>query len=158
MASKKRKSKRRSNGRSAGRPKKFTAYLDAAVGCSEVKEAFNANKIKYKLHTSFYRPSTPDKEWLPRVGREGWVLITTDDSMQYRGAEKAAIMAYKVRSFVFKPRMDGRGIARFLVRMMPAMRRFCGLHGRPFIGSLLESGTIRLILDNRGIVSGPRTL
>lgn len=157
MASKKRKSKRRLNGRSAGRPRKFTAYLDAGVGCAEVIEAFDSNKIKYKLHTSFYRANAHDTEWLPRVGREGWVLLTTDDSMQYRGAEKAAIMTYRVRSFVFKPLKDGSGMARFLLRMMPAMRRFCGRHGRPFIGSLLDGGTIRLILDRTGVISGPKT-
>jgi len=153
MASRKTKSERRSSGRSAGRPKKFTAYLDAGVGCLEVTDAFDRNKIKYKLHTKAFPPNTQDPEWLPFVGRSRLVLITTDDSMQYRGAEKRAIQTFKVRSFVYKPKMLGLDMARFLVKMMPAMRRFCGAHERPFIGFLMPSGKIKLVLDKSGIVS-----
>src|SRR6185437_8237364 len=126
MTAKKLKSGQRSSGRSAGRPKKFTAYLEASVGCKEVMLAFDAAKIKYKQHSSYFSPNTHDPTWLPTVGRHGWVLLTTDDKMHYRLAEKHAILTFKVRSFVFESHMRGEDMARFPVKMMPAMRRFCG--------------------------------
>jgi hypothetical protein len=152
MAAKKAKSKKRSSGRSEGRPKKFTAYLDAAVGCTEVIEAFNREKIKYKLHLDYAKPYTHDPTWLPRVGRNKWVLLTTDDKMQHRGAEAAAVRAYKVRSFVFRSHMTGADMAKFLWKMMPAMRRFCGRHEAPFIGHLQPNGKIKLVMDKDGLV------
>ncbi|HEV2990678.1 MAG TPA: hypothetical protein VG759_19735 [Candidatus Angelobacter sp.] len=118
----------------------------------EVIQAFDREKVKYKLHTSFFSAHTEDSTWLPFVGRKGWVLITTDDSMAYSGTEKRAILTFKVRSFVYKSHMRGEEIARFLVKMMPAMRRFNGAHDRPFVGYLLPSGSIKLILDKTGVV------
>lgn len=152
MAAKNRKSGKRSSGKSVRRPRKFTCYLDATSGCLEVRQAFDREKIKYRLHTDFYSPHAEDRTWLPFVGKNGWVLITTDDSMPYSGAEKQAILTFKVRSFVYKSHMIGSDIARFLVKMMPAMRRFNGAHERPFIGYLVPSGGIKLIMDKRGVV------
>jgi hypothetical protein len=152
MTARKAKSARRLSGRSAGRPKKFTAYLEASVSCKEVMEAFDKAKVKYKSHSSYFSPNTADPTWLPFVGRHGWVLLTTDDKMPYRLAEKHAILTFKVRSFVFQSHMRGDEMARYLVRMMPAMRRFCGKHEKPFIGYLQPSGGIKLLLDKTGLV------
>jgi len=116
--------------------------------------AFDAAKIKYKQHSSYFSPNTHDPTWLPTVGRHGWVLLTTDDKMHYRLAEKHAILTFKVRSFVFESHMRGEDMARFLVKMMPAMRRFCGKHDKPFIGFLQASGGIKLLLDKTGLVHG----
>jgi hypothetical protein len=128
--------------------------LEASVACKEVMLAFDAAKIKYKRHSSYFAPNTHDPTWLPMVGRHGWVLLTTDDKMHYRLAEKHAILAFKVRSFVFQSHMRGEDMARFLVKMMPAMRRFCGKHDKPFIGFIQPSGTIKLLLDKTGLIHG----
>jgi PIN like domain len=152
MAAQNRKSRKRSSGKSGGRPRKFTCYLDASSGAFEVTKAFSREKIKYKLHTNFFSAHTHDSTWLPFVGTKGWVLITTDDSMAYSVVEKHAIMEFKVRSFVYKSHMTGDEIARFLVKMMPAMRRFNGSHERPFIGYLMPNGRIKLIMDKNGVI------
>jgi hypothetical protein len=154
MAAKKAKSGKRSSGKSATRPKKFTAYLDAAVGCHEVMVAFRREKIKFQLHLDHFRPNTSDTTWLPVVGKHKWVLLTTDDRMQHRAAEAAAIKQYKVRSFVYKSQFQGQDMAKFLIRMMPEMRQFCGKHDAPFIGFLYPKGDIKLILDKYGLVGG----
>src|SRR5512143_491855 len=119
MVARKAKSGKRSSGKSVKRPKKFTSYLEASLSCAEVMEAFDREKIKYKKHSDYAKPNTHDDTWLPRVGTNGWVLLTTDDKMQYRVAEAQAIKTYKVRSFVIKSHMRGADIANFLVRNMP---------------------------------------
>jgi PIN like domain len=128
--------------------------LDASSGAFEVIKAFDREKIKYKLHTSFFSAHAHDSTWLPFVGTNGWVLLTTDDSMAYSIVEKEAIMHFKVRSFVYKSHMLGDEIASFLVRMMPAMRRFNGSHEKPFIGYLMPTGRIKLIMDKNGVIYG----
>ena len=155
MASRKKKSGKQSHGKSAKRPKKFTAYLEAAVGCAEVCAAFDANKIKYKLHRNYANPHTHDDTWLPRVGKNAWVLLTTDDKMQHRGNEAHAIREFRVRSFVFKSHKIGTDMAKFLLEAMPAMRRFCGQHNAPFIAFIQDNLKIRLIMDEHGIIKGP---
>jgi len=154
MAAKRAKSGKRSSGKSAARPKKFTAYLDAAVGCHEVMAAFRREKIKFQLHLEHFRPNTADTTWLPFVGKRNWVLLTTDDRMQHRAAEAAAIKRYRVRSFVYRSQLPGLDMAKFLVKMMPKMRQFCGTHEAPFIGFLYPKGEIKLVMDRNGLVGG----
>lgn len=118
MVARRAKSGKQSSGKPAKRPKKFTACLDASLSCAEVMRAFDREKIKYKKHAEYAKPNTHDDTWLPRVGKNKWVLLTTDDSMQYRGAEASAIKTFKVRSFVIKSHMRGDDIADFLVKNM----------------------------------------
>lgn len=153
MVARKARSGKRSSGKSAERPKKFTACLDASLSCVEVMEAFDKEKIKYKRHTDYAKPNTHDDTWLPRVGKNRWVLLTTDDSMQYRVAEARAIRAFKVRSFVIRSQMRGQDIARFLVKNIARMRRFCGNHEAPFIAFVKPSGEIKLVMDSHGLVN-----
>jgi hypothetical protein len=117
-------------------------------------KAFDKEKIKYKKHAEYAQPNTHDDTWLPRVGKNKWVLITTDDSMQYRGAEASAIKTFKVRSFVIKSHMQGDDIARFLVKQMPKMRRFCGKHDPPFIAFVRPKGEIKMVMDKMGLLKG----
>jgi hypothetical protein len=35
--------------------------------------------------------ATPDTEWIPRVAREGWLIITRDKRIQHHRAEVAAV-------------------------------------------------------------------
>jgi hypothetical protein len=43
-------------------------------------------------------------------------------------------------------------MAQFLVKMMPAMRRFCGRNEVPFIGYLQPGLTIKLVMNKDGLV------
>jgi hypothetical protein len=41
----------------------------------------------------------PDEEWLERAGRAGWVVLTKDDAIRRRPAERDALAAHQVRAF-----------------------------------------------------------
>jgi hypothetical protein len=54
------------------------------------------------LIETFQQYDLPDREWLPEIGRRGWVVLTADQRMRYRERERDAIMESGLRVFVLK--------------------------------------------------------
>lgn len=44
-------------------------------------------------------PHLPDHEWLPVVGEQGWVVLTRDQRIERRPAERQAVIDYGVKLF-----------------------------------------------------------
>ncbi|MEE8601512.1 hypothetical protein [Euzebya tangerina] len=44
-------------------------------------------------------PSTPDDEWLPIAGREGWIVIMRDKKIRSRPGERRALLDHGVAAF-----------------------------------------------------------
>ncbi len=49
--------------------------------------------------TDVFAPGTPDEEWLPYVGTNGYVLFTVDKRIRRRPLQQALIREYKVGAF-----------------------------------------------------------
>lgn len=80
--------------------------------------------------------STPDEEWLPFVGRRGWILLTLDKRMNYRARQKDQIMMSGLRAFLFTGQATGERHAQNFLRSLPRIARFLARHEGPFIAKL----------------------
>ena len=56
-----------------------------------------------------YAPDAADTEWLPRIGRDQWILITRDDRVRFNPAELAALKQHRVGAFF----LGGKGRSRW---------------------------------------------
>lgn len=56
-------------------------------------------ELRIELHDDHFPQETRDKDWLPVVGRRGWVVLTADVRIRYRGIEIDALMRAGVRCF-----------------------------------------------------------
>jgi len=76
-------------------------YLDADIPVA-VRSAIAAcrSDVLYAGQPDAPAVDALDQEWLPRAGREGWVVITRDKRFRHRAAERQAVIDYKVRLFV----------------------------------------------------------
>ena len=59
-----------------------------------------AADLKVEVHDDHFAQDTPDPEWLAAVGKNNWIVITRDERIRYRVAEKQAMRRAKVRAFV----------------------------------------------------------
>ena len=101
--------------------------------------------ISYEQHGAHFTPGTPDSEWLPTVGRSGWLLITLDQRIRYNELERKAILRYRVRAFVFTSgNMSGKQMAKSLSIALPGMKRLCQKTSGAFIASLTKSGAVHI--------------
>ncbi len=91
--------------------------------------------------TDRFRSDTPDVEWLPWVAKEGHILITKDDHLRWRPAEKKALLTYKIGAFF----LGGKNLGAFdmvqqVVRHWPRMKEIAAGERRPFAYRLRPKG------------------
>jgi PIN like domain len=150
------KSKRRSNGssddQSAKRQHSFTFYLDENWDCPEVTAELDKAGIRYRI----YRQDVPanvgseDEAFLPKVGKQGWILITADWHQRYRPREIADIRRYKVRHFAMPGNLGAVAMARLLVTAKNNIRACCRDNEPPISANVLRNGSVRLLVDSKG--------
>jgi hypothetical protein len=80
----------------------MTLFLDndLSPALAEVLRQVDADAVHLREK---FDPATPDEEWLPRVAREGWVLVTADERMRKRPAQRLVLQACGITGlFLFK--------------------------------------------------------
>lgn len=99
-----------------------------------------------EIHDDHFPQGALDAEWLPEVGRRGWVLLTKDREIRYRAAEREALLSAGVRAFVLRTRgLSGPENAQILVRALPRMVRFCTGNPAPFIAVVSPAGGVTML-------------
>jgi hypothetical protein len=82
---------------------------------------------------------------LPKVGANGWVLLTADKRIRYNFLEKQALKKHAVREFVFASgNMSGQDMASALELAIPKMQRLCRKVKPPFVAAITRTGEVHL--------------
>jgi PIN domain-containing protein len=131
---------------SPSQPKKFVLYLDEnPCNSRAIHGVLNNVGIRFERHLAQFPPGTLDEVWLPLVGSEGWVLLTTDKRIRYNFLEKRALEENVVREFVFTSgNMSGQDMAAALELAIPKMIRLCGKLKPPFVAAITRTGEVHL--------------
>jgi hypothetical protein len=84
--------------------------------------------------------------WLPRVRTNG-IVVTRDEHIRYRVAEKQAIRRWKVRAFVLVARGNLRieVLADILLKALPKIRTLATKQPPPFIAKIWRDGGVGLL-------------
>jgi hypothetical protein len=86
------------------------------MGIRHAREALVGAGATVEIHACHFAENAPDAEWLPEIGKRGWVLITKDKAISRRPIELNAIIAANVRAFVLtKGQQTGPDAAAMLV-------------------------------------------
>ncbi|MGE0373758.1 MAG: hypothetical protein AB7Q01_18010 [Gammaproteobacteria bacterium] len=128
--------------REAARLASTTFFLDHQIGRYTVAEALRAAGANVVVHLDHFAGNAPDTEWIPEVGRRGWVLITKDQNIRRNPLERMAYERARVRGFVVTGKdMGGKELGELLVRCLPGMlRRAAGRPG-PLLFTISHGGT-----------------
>jgi hypothetical protein len=90
-------------------------------------------------------PGVLDVDWLPAIGREGWVLLTKDKDIRRRPLEVEAILNSRVRAFVLVATVLSREEqAALFIGAMRKIHRICARPG-PFIFNITTMGHLSQI-------------
>ena len=123
-----------------------TLFIDRSLGREKVAAALRAAGAQVEPHDAHFPPNAPDPEWLQAVGARGWVVLSKDKNIRYRGAEKAAVAGAKVALFIFRGgSMRGDEIAHSIAYALPKILRLVRLKSRPFIATISKSGDVKLV-------------
>jgi len=101
--------------------------------------------IRVERHLDHFERGTPDEIWLPKVGVNGWVLLTTDKRIRYRQTEKQAVIKHRIRMFYFsKNDLSGSQMAKALEIALPDIRNLCDKRQPPFFAAITRRGEVYL--------------
>lgn len=102
--------------------------------------------VALEVHTDHFKQGTPDTEWLPEVGRRGWVLLTIDARLRYNPLEQKAILAHGVAAFVFTGRAPHDEKAAAFLRARGRIAKLLSQERPPFIAKIHNSGAVEVWL------------
>lgn len=89
-----------------------------------------------------------DQDWLPIVGRNKWIVISTDTRIWRRSVLREVLFQHGVRGFFFtQNNLRGELMAHIIRSALPEMRMHVRDNPPPFVGSLTIEGHAHIIFD-----------
>ena len=103
--------------------------------------------LNVEIHDDHFAQDAPDEEWLMVAGQKGWIVVTRDERIRHRVAEKRAIRRAKVRAFVIVARGDLRieAVADIFLKALPQVRSITASEEPPFIAKIWRNGSVAVI-------------
>lgn len=100
-----------------------------------------------EIHDRHFAQDAKDTEWLPEVGRRGWVVLTKDHHIRTRQGELIALLSAGVAAFVLTAGdLSGPEMSQAFVKALPKMKRMLIGQPRPFIARVSPGGVVTLIV------------
>lgn len=112
-------------------------------------DALKVAGIKFTPHHEHFEPACPDVDWLPEVGKNGWVVVTRDKNIRRKPNELQAFKENKVLAIVLSSGSSSQAsaadTAELLLRLLPKLMRKIGASKPPVMLNVTLMGTISQI-------------
>jgi hypothetical protein len=123
-------------------------FLDECLGTSDVAQALRVQGARVEVFLDHFASATLDKDWLPVVGRTGWVVLTKDKWIRRRQVERNALMSNSVAAFVLTSGdLNGADMGRAFASGHPRVRKLLRDFAPSFIASVDSSGRVHLLTN-----------
>ncbi|AFY67934.1 hypothetical protein [Geitlerinema sp. PCC 7407] len=125
-------------------PKQTVFFIDRCLGCVTVASALQKAGITVAIHDDHFPQGARDEEWLPEVGKRGWIVLTKDSRIARRTSERLAVASSNIRMFVLtSQKLSGQDMIEAFRKAFPAMREFAREHPSPFIAKVYQDGKVK---------------
>jgi predicted nuclease of predicted toxin-antitoxin system len=103
--------------------------------------------LHVEIHDDHFPQNATDAEWLTAAGRNNWIVVTRDERIRYRAAEKQAIRRAKVRAFVLVAHGNLRveALAEIFLKALPKVHSLTAKERAPFIAKIWRDGKVALL-------------
>ena len=120
-------------------------FLDECLGQKKVYRILKENSFNVELHSSHFKPGTRDEDWLPVVGKNGWILITQDKRIRRHKNELSALRANKVCAFIISAKeLRGEEIGELIVKAHVKIKRILKKNSPPIIAIINRHSVVEL--------------
>lgn len=126
-------------------PDPLIFFIDRCLGNRVVAEALRNEGVYVEIHDDHFPRDARDEDWLSKVGKRGWVVLTKDTRIRYRRNEMTAVRRNGVRMFTIKGGdLNGKEIAEIFLTELPKMKRFLMRNNSPFIAKVTK-GSVKSV-------------
>jgi PIN like domain len=123
--------------------KSVTFFIDRCLGSKLIVEQLRGVGISVEVHDDHFDKNAKDVDWLPEVGRRGWVVLTKDKSIGKNLLERTAVTNADIRMFTFASQsLSGQDMVAILLNAIVSMQEFVRKHPAPFIAKIYRDGRI----------------
>jgi hypothetical protein len=152
LASRRNKSSKRSRSSKERRRKRPDTsglppfFLDANVDGDDLATALRQLGLEVRRSREEFAQAALDVDWLPEIGRRGWVLVSSDRRQSRKRDELTALRSAKVRAFYFSnatmtSAMQIEAFTKGLGQIVRAVRK----QTPPFVKIIRPSGEVKLL-------------
>jgi predicted nuclease of predicted toxin-antitoxin system len=128
-------------------PDELTFFLDRQLGRYKMAGALRNAGLNVEIHDDHFPQNAQDPQWLTAAGKNNWIVVTRDERVRYRVAEKQAMRRAKVRAFVLAAQGDLRAeiLAEIFLKALPKIRRTVKQQRPPFIAKISRDGYVTVL-------------
>jgi predicted nuclease of predicted toxin-antitoxin system len=103
--------------------------------------------LTIEVHDDHLPQDATDEEWLAFVGTKQWIVITRDERIRYRTAQRRAVRRAEVAVFVLAAQGDLRAdmLAESFLKALPSVQRILQERTPPLIAKVSRRGEVTLL-------------
>jgi predicted nuclease of predicted toxin-antitoxin system len=132
----------------------ITFYIDRCLGNKIIVETLREAYISVEIHDEHFAKDAPDTEWIPEVGKKGWIVLTKDARISKNQLERLAIANAKVKMFILTSQnLSGQDMANIFLLAIPNMRELIRINSAPFIAKIYKNGSVKIWKDAEDLLS-----
>jgi predicted nuclease of predicted toxin-antitoxin system len=121
-----------------------TFFIDRCLGNKLIAETLRAAGVSVEIHDDHFGKNTQDIDWIPEIGRRGWIILTKDARIGKNQIERIAVANARVRMFVLvSQNLSGADMANIFVTAIPTMEKFIAHNLAPFIAKIDRDGKVK---------------
>lgn len=123
--------------------KRTVFFIDRCLGSVRLAAALRQSGITVEIHDDHFPKDAQDEDWLPEVGKRGWIVLTKDSRIAKRTSERLAVASANIRMFVLASQnLPGQDMVEVFRKAFMAMQAFTRKNPSPFIAKIYKSGEV----------------
>ena len=131
----------------------ITFFIDRCLGNKCIVETLRKLGVNVEIHDEHFGQGAQDVDWLPEVGKRGWVVLTKDSSIGKNMLERMAVTRAEIKMFAFASQsISGKDMAAILLKEITLMQEFVRKNPAPFIAKIYRDGKISVWKDNQTLL------
>ncbi|MDF5716886.1 MAG: hypothetical protein PUP93_24220 [Rhizonema sp. NSF051] len=124
-------------------------FVDRCLGSKRLIETLRNSGISVEIHDDHFQKDAEDVDWLPEVGKRGWVVLTKDARIGKRTSEKIAVASARVKMFALASQnLSGEQMSEAFLKAIVHLQDFVRGNPAPFIAKIYRNGRIEMWQDS----------
>jgi predicted nuclease of predicted toxin-antitoxin system len=126
----------------------ITFFIDRCLGSQQIAQVLRNTGILIEIHDDHFAKNAQDVDWLPEVGRRGWVILTKDTNIGKRPLKRIAVANANIKMFTLASQnLAGKDMAEILSSAIGKMKKFAQKYPAPFIAKVYRDGKVEMWKD-----------
>ena len=125
-------------------------FVDRCLGNKTVVETLRNSGITVEIHDDHFHKSAQDVDWVPEIGKRGWVVLTKDANIGKRTSEKIAVVRDKVKMFTLaRQDLTAKQMSEAFLKGFVHIQELVRKHPGPFIAKIYRDGRVEMWKDSQ---------